>query len=91
MRFEVRRYHLVVIPENDEDNAYIEDTLGLKSDRQAIQLVRRNVIGLRCIAYLETFVAPVLNQEDQFKSKPLTNLPGEETVVIPSQSPGRND
>ena len=84
MRFEVGRYSITVVPDSKQDVAYIEDTLGLKRGGQAIRLVRKDAFELGSIAYLETLSLP--NQEDQFKSKPLTNLPGEETVIIPCKN-----
>ena len=54
MKFEVGRYGLAVIPESRQDEAYIEDTLGLFVDGATIRLVRRNASNLLCIARLET-------------------------------------
>ncbi len=54
MRFEMKRSSIVIIPESKLDEAYIEDTLGLKKGNQAIYLVRKNAHGLSSIAYLET-------------------------------------
>ena len=54
MRFKTDRYGIKIIPENDQDIAYIEDTLGLKDKNSHIKLKRTNAIGLSCIAYLET-------------------------------------
>lgn len=54
MKFEIRRHSIVVIPETDEDRAYIEDTLGLKKDGDALLLRRKNAMGIGSIAYLET-------------------------------------
>ena len=54
MKFEVRRFGIVVIPETKEDEAYIEDTLGLRKEGDYLHLQRRNAHGLSTIAYLET-------------------------------------
>ena len=54
MRYEISRHEIKIIPENQQDEAYIEDTLGLKHDGEWIRLRRRNAHGLLCIAYLET-------------------------------------
>lgn len=54
MRFEIERDGIKIIPENDQDRAYIEDTLGLRFDKAAISLVRRNAMGLSSIAFLVT-------------------------------------
>ena len=58
MRFEIRRHGIAVIPETKEDEAYIEDTLGLRRDGDAVLLRRRNAMGLSCIAFLETTAQP---------------------------------
>jgi len=62
MRLEVTRYVMRIVPEDrnvpsstDERNsAYIEEVLGLKKDGDSIKLVRKDVMGCRTIAYLET-------------------------------------
>ena len=43
MKFEIGRHGIRVIPEDDEDRAYVEDTLGLKTGDDFIRLRRRNV------------------------------------------------
>ena len=40
MKVRVERYTLVIVPENEQDLAYIEDTMGLTADCQMIQLER---------------------------------------------------
>jgi hypothetical protein len=54
MKFEIERNGIMVIPQNKQDEAYIEDTLGLKKEGDYLFLVRSNIIGLRCIACLKT-------------------------------------
>jgi hypothetical protein len=54
MKFKLERYGIRVTPENEADEAYIEDTLGLKENGAAIALVRHNAIGLGAISCLET-------------------------------------
>ncbi len=55
MKFEVNRQSIRIIPENQQDEAYIEDTLGLKSCGEYIKLVRVAPMGLSCsLAYLST-------------------------------------
>ena len=54
MKIEIGRYRITIYPENDLDVAYIEEVLGLKEDGDKIELVRRNIIGVSHIAYLET-------------------------------------
>lgn len=58
MKFKVSRRGIEIIPENDQDTAYIEDTLGLKRDGDAIPLVRQNAIGLGCMGNLTTHPFP---------------------------------
>ncbi len=53
MHMEVRK-RIVIYPDNEMDEAYIEKVLGLEKEGDSIKLVRRNAIGLSCIAYLET-------------------------------------
>jgi hypothetical protein len=54
MKFEIRRHGIVIIPEDDQDVAYIEDTLGLKHAGTYTDLTRVNQMDLSSIAYLET-------------------------------------
>lgn len=54
MKFIVERHGIEVVPENKADEAYIEDTLGLKREGDSVPLVRQNAWGLSCIAYLTT-------------------------------------
>jgi len=53
MKMEVRRYRILILPENEEDKAYIEDTLGLKNEGDRLDCKRVNVIGLSSIAYIK--------------------------------------
>ena len=53
MRMKVGSCGIQIIPENEQDVAYIEDTLGLKEETSFIKLERINASGLSCIAYLE--------------------------------------
>ena len=57
MKFNVDRRRIVVVPENKQDEAYIEDTLGLRKDGDYVLLKRTNASGLSSIAYLETAIA----------------------------------
>ena len=36
MKMEVERSRIVILPENEQDKAYIEDTLGFKEEKEAI-------------------------------------------------------
>ena len=46
MKIELKRDYLVIIPENFQDNAFVEDTLGLKKDGNTILLKRVNDVKL---------------------------------------------
>ena len=58
MRFKVCRYGVEIIPDTDEDTAYIEDTLGLKKHGDSVPLVRENASGLSCMGHLTTHPFP---------------------------------
>jgi hypothetical protein len=62
MKIRVRRDAIVIEPEtgygkDETEVAFIEKVLGLKKDGDWIRLVRKNAMGLSCIAYLETEIA----------------------------------
>lgn len=46
MKLKVHRRWLEIIPENEIDEAYIEEVLGLRKDRDVIWLVRENAFAL---------------------------------------------
>ena len=51
MRMEVERYRILIIPENEQDKAYIEDTLFLKNKGDEIVCKRANAgFVLHCIS-----------------------------------------
>ena len=55
MKMIVHRHAIIIQPENEIDEAYIEDTLGLKKEGATILLKRVAPMGLPSrIAYLET-------------------------------------
>lgn len=54
MIFKVLRNSIEVVPECPADVAYVEDTLGLALDGEAILLKRKNAIGMYAISHLET-------------------------------------
>ena len=61
MKLKISRSKLEIVPdrgmligEDERDDAYIEEVLGLKKEGDYIHLVRKNAMGLSCIAYLET-------------------------------------
>lgn len=43
-----------MIPENEQDRAYIEDTLGLRKRGDHVRFERVNAAGLSCVAYVES-------------------------------------
>jgi len=55
MIMDITRNFIRIIPQTEQDKAYIEDTLGLRKEGDSIRLVRRAPHGLpSAIAYLET-------------------------------------
>lgn len=54
MKLEVQRSYLTIIPESAQDEAYIEEVLGLKQKDDKVSLVRQNTWGTSGIAYLKT-------------------------------------
>ena len=58
MKYKEERSRITIEPSNDMEIAYIEEVFGLKKDGDSIELVRKNAMGLSCIAYLETKVKP---------------------------------
>lgn len=54
MKLVVAKGGLRIVPENEQDEAYIEDTLGLHEEGDKIALMRIAPAGLRlALAYLE--------------------------------------
>ena len=51
MKLEVRRHCLVIIPETEIDEAYLEEVLGLRTEQDCVRLRRHNASGLSCWAY----------------------------------------
>lgn len=70
MRFKVERRGIEVIPESDQDVAYIEDTLGLKNDGDFVPLVRQNAINLSCMGNLTTAPFPRKTLHDVTVAEP---------------------
>lgn len=46
MRLEIKRNHLLLVPENEQDRAFIEDTLGLTKNGETIGIKRVNDVAL---------------------------------------------
>ena len=60
MKFTVARNSIIITPENEQDESYIEDTLGLKNEYDWVKCVRVAPYDLpHSIAYLE-----IRNRED---------------------------
>jgi hypothetical protein len=53
MKMQIERYRLLVVPENDTDEAYLEEVLGLRKAGDYAPMVRENAMGLGCWAYAE--------------------------------------
>lgn len=53
MRMEVGRYNIVIVPETPQDEAFIEEVLHLKHDKDATVVVRNNAFDLHCMGNLE--------------------------------------
>lgn len=46
MKIDIKRNSLIIIPENEQDRAFIEDTLGLKDDETTLEIKRVNDVSL---------------------------------------------
>ena len=56
MRFKVKRYCIEIVPENEQDEAYIEEVLGLRQRGECAVAMRRAPIGLEhALAYVEVY------------------------------------
>ena len=53
MEFKIERDRILIIPRNEQDEAYLEDTLGLVKEGDHTIARRKNVYGLSSFAYLE--------------------------------------
>ena len=53
MKLEVERQRMLIIPENETEEAYLEGVYNLQDDGDKIEAKRVNVMGLDCWAYLE--------------------------------------
>ncbi len=54
MKLKVHRHWLQIIPENETDEAYIEEVLGLRNDKDSVPLVRENAVNFSCMGSLRT-------------------------------------
>lgn len=53
MELELQRYKILIIPENEMEEAYLEEVFNLKEDGDKVQTKRVNAHNLSCWAYLE--------------------------------------
>lgn len=58
MQMVIDRDGIRIVPQSKQDEAYIEDTLGLKNGGDSIKLVRENAMGLHCLSQLSTHPYP---------------------------------
>ena len=59
MKMEIRRYGIEIIPQSEQDEAYIETVLGITREHPHALVVRRHVIGIdTALALLEIKRAP---------------------------------
>lgn len=58
MKYKEERNRITIEPTTDVEIAYIEEVFGMKKEGDEIHLVRKNAMGLGCIAYLETKIIP---------------------------------
>ena len=54
MKLKVGKYYLEIIVENEQDEAYINDTLGLKKGGDVVKFERVNATGLSCAVALRS-------------------------------------
>lgn len=52
MRMRVNRRTIDIIPESPQDEAYIEEVLGLKAGGDCAKAVRIDIMGLGSLAYI---------------------------------------
>jgi len=53
MKLELEKYRILIIPENEMEEAYLEHVLNLKEEGDFAQAKRVNAHQLSCWAYLE--------------------------------------
>lgn len=53
MKLDICKKSLILTPESEIEEAYIEEVLGLKEEGSTAQVIRRNIYGMSGIAYLE--------------------------------------
>jgi len=53
MKLELEKTRILLTPENETEEAYLEWVFGLKENGDTVQAKRVNAMGLDCWAYLE--------------------------------------
>ena len=53
MQLKMERHRMLIIPDNDRDESYLEEVFGLKSDGDKVEAIRVDATGSSCWAYLE--------------------------------------
>jgi len=54
LKLQVGRYSISIYPENEVEEAYIEEVLGLKENGDSVKLFRENVVGMGLVHCLTT-------------------------------------
>ena len=70
MRFVIDRDSIRIIPDSDQDIAFIEDTLGLKDKCQCIELRRVNAHNLSSLAELRACSTAKWAEIDSWEKDP---------------------
>ena len=83
MRIEFDRYTIKLIPEDEQDVAYIEDTMGLCGDGDNIILERFDVEGEEFGFCLETDIRPMTVNKDTLPPHPSIKKGKEELYQRP--------
>ena len=65
MNLKVTRYAIFISPDNETDEAFIEEVLGLRKTGDSVKLVRRNAFGLSCLGNLEAKKEEVAKSESE--------------------------
>ncbi len=66
MKLTVHRHYLEIRPEDDTDEAYIEEVLGLRNEGDVIHLVRENCGTMFCLLDLRTMTV----KQDEARKEP---------------------
>ena len=53
MELRIEKHRILIIPETEMEEAYLEEIYKLKNDGDKVQATRVNAMGLCCWAYLE--------------------------------------